>query len=204
MEWIMKIVSAEFVAAASHPSRYPDEDLPEAAFVGRSNVGKSSLINTLVQRKSLARTSRTPGCTQQILFYRINNRFSFVDLPGYGFAKVSQAVKKQWGPMVETYLKERGALRLVIFIMDIRRDPSKEDLDLARWLFFYNIPDIFVLTKIDKLSRSQVKVREKVIKTCLSTGSPPESILFSARTGEGKDRIWKVISDRLTWPGRPG
>lgn len=193
----MKIVSAEFVASASHPSRYPDEGLPEAAFVGRSNVGKSSLINTLVQKKGLARTSRTPGCTQQILFYRINNRFSFVDLPGYGFAKVPQTVKKQWGPMIETYLKERRALRLVFFIMDIRRDPSKEDLDLVRWFRFYNIPHIFVLTKVDKLSRSRVKVREKVIKTHLEMDSPPESVLFSAKTSEGKDRIWKVIKDIL-------
>lgn len=198
MEYIMKIVSAEFVASASDPSRYPVEGLPEAAFVGRSNVGKSSLINTLVQRKGLARTSRTPGCTQQIHFYRINNRISFVDLPGYGFARVPHAVKKQWGPMVEKYMKERDVLRLVFFIMDIRRDPSKEDIDLVRWFCFYNIPHVFVLTKVDKLSKSQVKVREKMIKTHLETDIPPETLLFSAKTGEGKDRLWKVIKDILS------
>lgn len=194
----MKIVSAEFIASANEPSQYPEQSLPEVAFVGRSNVGKSSLINTLVQRKGLARTSRTPGCTQQILFYRINSKISFVDLPGYGFAKVPQTVKKQWGPMVETYLKERGALRLVIFILDIRRDPRAEDLDLMNWLRFYNISHVFVLTKIDKLSRGQVKIRESFIKKHLGIRQPLEIVPFSAKTGEGKEKIWKVLKDILT------
>jgi GTP-binding protein len=195
--WMMKIISAEFVAAASNPSHYPEGNLPEVAFVGKSNVGKSSLINRLVQRKGLARTSRTPGCTQQILFFNINDGISFVDLPGYGFAKVPQSVKREWGPMIETYLKERSALKLVIFIIDIRRDPSAEDFGLIDWLHFYSIPHVFVLTKTDKLSRSQAKARESVIKKHLTKGLPAETVLFSAKTGEGKDNVWKVINHRL-------
>jgi GTP-binding protein len=198
MGWIMKIISAEFIASASEPSHYPGENLPEVAFVGKSNVGKSSLINKLVQRKSLARTSRTPGRTQQIIFFNINNEISFVDLPGYGFAKVPQSVQKKWGPMVETYLKERSALRLVIFILDIRRDLSAEDIDLIRWLNFYQISHVFVLTKIDKLSRGQVKIRESFIKKHLAISPPAETVLFSAKTGEGKDNIWKAINTIVT------
>jgi GTP-binding protein len=198
MGWIMKIISAEFIASASEPSHYPGENLPEVAFVGKSNVGKSSLINKLVQRKSLARTSRTPGRTQQIIFFNINNEISFVDLPGYGFAKVPQSVQKKWGPMVETYLKERSALRLVIFILDIRRDLSAEDVDLIRWLNFYQISHVFVLTKIDKLSRGQVKIRESFIKKHLAISPPAETVLFSAKTGEGKDNIWKAINTIVT------
>jgi GTP-binding protein len=198
MGWIMKIISAEFIASASEPSHYPGENLPEVAFVGKSNVGKSSLINKLVQRKSLARTSRTPGRTQQIIFFNINNEISFVDLPGYGFAKVPQSVQKKWGPMVETYLKERSALRLVIFILDIRRDLSAEDVDLIRWLNFYQISHLFVPTKIDKLSRGQVKIRESFIKKHLAISPPAETVLFSAKTGEGKENIWKAINTIVT------
>ena len=198
MGWIMKIISAEFIASASEPSHYPGESLPEVAFVGKSNVGKSSLINKLVQRKSLARTSRTPGRTQQIIFFNINNEISFVDLPGYGFAKVPQSVQKKWGPMVETYLKERSALRLVIFILDIRRDLSADDVDLIRRLNFYQITHLFVLTKIDKLSRGQVKIRESFIKKHLAINPPAESVLFSAKTGEGKEKIWNVIKNIVT------
>jgi GTP-binding protein len=196
---MMKIVSAEFVLSATEPARYPEEGFPEIAFVGRSNVGKSSLINTLVQRKGLARTSSTPGCTQLINFFTINNKISFVDLPGYGFARVPPAIKKTWGPMVETYLRERIDLRLVVFILDIRREPRAEDVDLMNWFVSYNISHIFALTKIDKLSRSQVKIRENAIKKLLGTNPPPaEIVLFSAKTGEGKDRIWKVIKEILT------
>ncbi len=191
----MKIITAEFVASAHAPAHYPELDLPEVAFVGRSNVGKSSLINSLVQRKKLARTSSTPGCTQQIVFFNINNRFTFVDLPGYGYAKVPKAVKKTWGPMVETYLKERAALGLIVFILDIRRDPAEEDLDLVRWFGFYDIPHMFVLTKIDKLSRSQVEIRKNAILKRLETNPIMGTVLFSAKTGEGKDKIWNVIKD---------
>ncbi len=130
----MKILSAEFVLSAKEPAHYPPAVLPEIAFAGRSNVGKSSLINTLLNRKGLARTSNTPGRTQEINFFRVNDRFAFIDLPGYGYAKVPESIRKQWGPMVETYLRERDTLRLVVLILDVRRDPSEEDLQLIDWL----------------------------------------------------------------------
>ena len=130
----MKVLSAEFVLSAKEPAHYPPAVLPEIAFAGRSNVGKSSLINTLLNRKRLARTSNTPGRTQEINFFRVNDRFAFIDLPGYGYAKVPESIRKQWGPMVETYLRERDTLRLVVLILDVRRDPSEEDLQLIDWL----------------------------------------------------------------------
>jgi len=194
----MKVVLAEFVAAAAEPSQYLVGTLPEVAFVGRSNVGKSSLINTLVRRKSLARTSQTPGCTRNILFFNINNKFHLVDLPGYGFAKAPLSERRKWGPMVETYLKERETLRLVIFILDVRRDPSVDDLNLINWFCFYNISFVFVLTKIDKISKSQVSVRKRRIRELISMTQEPEMIPFSAKTGEGKEQIWKAIKDILT------
>jgi GTP-binding protein len=195
---MMKVTAAEFVKTATEPSQYPEGILPEVAFVGRSNVGKSSLINTLVQRKKLARTSQTPGCTQNINFFKINNEFSFVDLPGYGFARAPLSVRKKWGPMVEVYLKERETLRLVIFILDIRRDPSPEDIDLIKWFLYYNISFIFVLTKVDKLSKSQAVMRKRLIGGLPATSPCPEMILFSAKTGEGREKIWKVLKDILT------
>jgi len=191
----MKIVSAEFIKSATEPSQYPEGMLPEIAFAGKSNVGKSSLINTITQKKNLARTSSTPGCTQLINFFTINNQLSFVDLPGYGFAKVPEAVRKNWKPMIEKYLTERKALRLVILILDIRRDPSKEELAFIQWLYMYNIPFVIVLTKIDKLSRNQQAVRWRRIKEFLDLTANP--VLFSARTGEGKGAIWKAIRDVL-------
>jgi GTP-binding protein len=197
----MKIVSAEFIKSATEPSQYPEGMLPEIAFAGKSNVGKSSLINTITQKKNLARTSSTPGCTQLINFFTINNQLSFVDLPGYGFAKVPEAVRKNWKPMIEKYLTERKALRLVILILDIRRDPSKEELAFIQWLYMYNIPFVIVLTKIDKLSRNQRAVRWRRIKEFLDLTANP--VLFSARTGEGKGDIWKTIRDMLDQESSP-
>lgn len=197
----MKILSAEFIKSATDPSHYPEGVFPEVAFVGRSNVGKSSLINTLVRRKNLAKTSNTPGRTQLINFFLINDRYAFVDLPGYGFARVPEAVRRNWGPMVETYLKERPSLRLVILIMDIRRDPAADDLNFLQWLNMYRIPVLQVLTKIDKLSKNQVQRRARQIGTMMTdaadfkSATDPEMppILFSAKTGEGKDALWSVI-----------
>ena len=191
----MKIVSTEFIKSSTSPAHYPEEELPEVAFAGKSNVGKSSLINALTQRKKLARTSSTPGCTQLINFFKVNNQISFVDLPGYGFAKVPETVRKKWGPMIETYLKERETLILVVLILDVRRDPSAEEIAFHQWLCLYNISVLFVLTKSDKLSRNQAVVRHRHIKEFLGLTTDP--ILFSARTGEGKIAIWRAIQNEI-------
>jgi GTP-binding protein len=191
----MRIVSSEFVKSATDPLHYPEGDFPDVAFAGRSNVGKSSLINSMLNRKNLARISNTPGRTQLINFFKVNDKFFFVDLPGYGFAKVPEEIKRKWGPMVETYLKERDSLKLVIIILDVRRDPSQEDMSLVDWLRFYNIPHLFVLTKADKVSYSQAKNRQIAIKKNLHFAY--DAILFSARTGQGKDSVWRAITDAL-------
>jgi GTP-binding protein len=193
----MKIATVTFLKSATHPTHYPDHDLPEVAFAGRSNVGKSSLINALVNRKSLAKTSGTPGKTRLINFFLVNNRLSFVDLPGYGFAKVSQSVKKNWGPMIETYLRDRKNLRLVVVILDIRRDPSEDDLSLARWLSHYDRPVLFILTKADKLSKNQAIVRVRKIRAFLGDESGADMVLFSAKTGIGKDVIWQKLLETV-------
>jgi GTP-binding protein len=189
---MMKITSATYVKSGTAPKHYPLPDLPEVAFAGRSNVGKSSLINVLVNRKGLAKTSNTPGRTQALNFIAINEKWYFTDLPGYGYAKVPQSVKQFWGPMVETYLEERKNLRLVILILDIRRDPNADDLSLLDWLSGYDVPCLPVITKADKLSRGQALIRQKEICRVLRLESAA-TILFSAKTGEGRDLIWKRI-----------
>jgi len=194
---IMKIISAEFIKSATDPSHYPEETLPEIAFAGRSNVGKSSLINTLLQRKKLARTSNTPGRTQLINFFLVNDDLFFVDLPGYGYAKVPLEIKKKWGPMVERYLKTRKNLRMVVLILDIRRDPTKDDLSLVSWLYNCGIRPVFVLTKADKLSKSKVAMRRRAIGEILEV-SDDALVTFSARTREGRENIWNVIGNSLT------
>jgi GTP-binding protein len=194
----MKIISAEFVKSAVWPPQYPPATLPEIAFVGRSNVGKSSLINTLVGRKTLAKTSNTPGRTQLINFFTINEKVSFVDLPGYGFAKVSQSVKKDWGDMIESYLRERTSLALVVFILDIRRDPSEDDLALRDWLENYRIPYLYILTKADKLSNNQAVVQRRTIERALQVTAEKKPILFSAKTQKGKNEIWQFLDNHLS------
>jgi len=192
----MKISSAEFITSATRPGNYPPNELPEIAFAGRSNVGKSSLINVLVNRKSLVRTSSTPGRTQLINFFDINNQFSLVDLPGYGYAKVPLAVKKAWGPMIRTYLELRESLHGVIFIFDIRRVPREEDIRMLDWLEEFGVPTIPVITKVDKIKRSQL---EKQIKPIVAeTGLPRDAFsLFSATTRQGSDEIWERIEAAL-------
>lgn len=193
----MKIISAEFIKSAVWPPQYPPAVMPEIAFVGRSNVGKSSLMNTLAGRKKLAKTSNTPGRTQLINFFTINDKISFVDLPGYGFAKVSRSVKKDWGDMMEAYLRERQNLAMVILILDIRRDPSADDLSLRDWLEYYRIPYIAVLTKSDKLSNNQAIGRQRLIKKALGVNAANSSILFSAKTQKGKEELWQFLENHL-------
>ena len=188
----MKIISAEFITSATKPSQYPPARLPEIAFAGRSNVGKSSLINTLVNRKRLVKTSSTPGRTQLINFFDINRQMGFVDLPGYGYARVPQAVKKKWGPMIETYLSERETLKGVVVIMDIRRMPRQEELNLLGWLDHYSIAGISVLTKTDKLSKNKQAKQHHLIARALERDKD-DFILFSAKTRRGRDTLWNAI-----------
>jgi GTP-binding protein len=188
----MQIKSAEFVKSATKPAEYPPAQLPEIAFAGRSNVGKSSLINTLVNRKHLVKTSSTPGRTQLINFFDINQQVIFVDLPGYGYAKVPVSVRKKWGPMIETYLSGRKSLRAVVAIMDIRRTPKQEELNLLGWLSHYAIAAIVVLTKTDKLSKSKSNHQHRRIAQALAV-HPDDLILFSAKSRRGRDTLWRSI-----------
>ena len=188
----MIITSAEFVKSAVKPSHYPSTELPEIAFTGRSNVGKSSLINSLVNRKHLVKTSSTPGRTQLINFFIINKTISFVDLPGFGYAKVPDSVRKSWGPMIETYLSTRNTLKGVVLIMDIRRIPGIQELNFIEWLHYYHIPIILILTKSDKLSKIKQKNQHLSIAKALSVNQE-ELILFSAKSRMGKNEVWDAI-----------
>ncbi len=189
----MIIKSAEFVTSAVKPDQYPPPDYPEIAFAGRSNVGKSSLINKLIQRKRLVKTSSTPGRTQLINFFIINEALMLVDLPGYGYAKVPEAVRKKWGPMIETYLSQRVTLKAVVVLMDLRRTPGIEERNFFDWLQHYGIAAIPVLTKSDKLSKTQQKKQALKASQTLSM-LPEQMILFSARTGLGREVIWQRIA----------
>ena len=190
----MKVLSAEFVKSATKPSEYPPGNLPEVAIAGKSNVGKSSLINTLVNRKNLARTSSQPGRTQTINFFRVNEKLSLVDLPGYGFAKAPLEVRKAWKPMVETYLQTRKAIRLVILILDARRGLSPDDTTLLDWLDYHDLPALIVLTKADKLSQfERARQKKGLAATPLMEGRP--LLFFSALTGEGKEEMWNLIRE---------
>jgi GTP-binding protein len=189
---MMKIKFAEFITSAAKPSQYPPENLPEIAFAGRSNVGKSSLINTLINRKHLVKTSSTPGRTQLVNFFNISETMVFVDLPGYGYARVPQAVRKKWGPMIETFLSKRKTLKGVVVILDIRRIPKTEDLDLIRWLDYYSIASILVITKADKLSKNKQFKQQTAILQALAVDRQ-DVILFSAKTRLGRDALWEAI-----------
>ena len=194
----MIIKNSEFIKSAARPSHYPEHDLPEIAFAGRSNVGKSSLINTLIQRKDMVKTSSKPGCTQLINFFLINDALVFVDLPGYGYAKVSKKIRAQWQPMVEKYLSLRKNLYGLILLMDIRRDPGKEESELLEWLEIQKIPCLVVLTKIDKLSKNKQKKRLSSICSLIHR-EENGVILFSAKTKRGRETIIKEITDLIAW-----
>lgn len=194
----MIIHDVQFVKSATKPSQYPEYEFPEICFAGRSNVGKSSLINTLIQRKDMVKTSAKPGCTQLINFFMVNGNLSFVDLPGYGYAKVSKSVRSQWQPMVELYLAHRTSLLGLVLLIDIRRDPQKEEADLAKWLESRSMPYLVVLTKADKLSKTNQSKRRRAICSQLNR-EEREVILFSAKTRQGRETILDEIMGLLDW-----
>lgn len=193
---MMKIKSAEFIKSAKAPSQYPGPSFPEVAFAGRSNVGKSTLINVLANRKKLAATSSTPGKTRLINFFLLNGSLGFVDLPGYGFAKVPLETRKEWGPMVEDYLRNRSNLKLVVLLIDGRRTPSEGDLQLVDWLKAFGNDFLIVVTKADKLSRNEQNKQAAVIRKALGI-EQRDLIFFSAKTGAGKDSVWREIRKRI-------
>ena len=194
----MKIVSAEFVASAACPSQYPRQRLPEVAFAGRSNVGKSSLINTLVHRKSLVKTSATPGKTRTLNFFVINERFSFVDFPGYGYARVPREMQAGWRPMVEAYMKQRNFLRVVVHIVDFRHPPSELDCRLRAWLLHSQVAVLTVATKTDKVKRSHRAAHEQAIRRHLGLPADEPLTLFSSHNQEGRLRLWQRLTPCLT------
>ena len=193
----MKITSAEFLTGAVSYKQYPDSACPELAFVGRSNVGKSSLINSLLNRKKLVKTSQTPGKTQEINFFKINNDFIFTDLPGYGFAKVPQSVQKRWGKMIEDYLLKRETLLAVIFIIDLRRRPSQLDLSLQRWLEAHEVEYLLVGTKVDKLSQSEIKKQKDKLNVTYFDDIEGELLVYSSKSKRGRKELWSEITFRL-------
>jgi len=189
----MKVTSSEIVISAVKPAQYPAENLPEIALAGRSNVGKSSFINKMLARKNLARTSSKPGKTQTLNFYIINEVLHFVDVPGYGYAKVSKTEREIWGKMIETYMTTREQLRAVVLLIDVRHPPTKDDVIMYGFLKHYDIPAIIVATKVDKIPKSKWQKHVKVIKDTLNMEKTDSFVLFSSETGQGKDEAWKII-----------
>ena len=187
----MKIISADFVSGAENSKDYPSGELPEIAFAGRSNVGKSSMINTLLARKNLVRTSKTPGLTRKINFFLINNRIMFVDLPGYGYAAVPMEVRRSWAPMVNTYLTERNQLSGVVVIVDSRRPPTESDEELIRFLQFKSTPFVVALSKADKLGQSEQSAMKRSLIQKWGSTIPVE--FFSAVSGLGKKALWSRL-----------
>jgi len=195
----MIIKSAELQTVCGVTSKLPENILPEFAFAGRSNVGKSSLINKLVNRKALARTSSQPGKTQTINFFLLNGEFYFVDLPGYGYAKVSKELQAKWGKMIERYLVRSRQLRVIFLLVDIRHEPSAGDRQMYEWVKSNEIPAVIIATKADKISRSQLQRQVAMIRKEL--GGAQETIIpFSKETGQGFEEVWKVMEEYLSKP----
>lgn len=193
----MKITSAEFIISAVAPKQYPTDGLPEIALVGRSNVGKSSLINKMMNRKSLARISSKPGKTQTLNYYLVNQSLYFVDFPGYGYAKVSKSIKGQWGSMIEVYLKKRDVLQFVVQLIDIRHPPTKDDVAMYDWCKEIGLPTVIVATKGDKIARGRWLQHTKIIRQTLRLREGDSIIVFSSETGQGRDELWGEINRRL-------
>jgi GTP-binding protein len=191
----MKITQSDFIISAVRPEQYPIDALPEIALAGRSNVGKSSLINKLILRKNLARTSSQPGKTQQLNYYRVNDMVYFVDFPGYGYAKVSKTKRELFGQMIETYIRDREELKLQLLVIDMRHAPSKDDVLMYHWLKHYNVPTCIVCTKADKIPKSKWDKHIKIIKETLEADPRDSVVMFSSETGLGRDRLWEVITE---------
>ena len=192
-EDFMVIKSAVLDIVCGITSKIPDTGLPEVAFAGKSNVGKSSLINGLMNRKALARTSAQPGKTQTINFYKINDELDLVDLPGYGYARVTPAEKEKWGKMIENYLHTSHNLKAVFLLIDIRHDPSANDRQMYEWILHNGYEPIIIATKLDKLKRSQVQKNLKAIREGLQLRKGTTVIPYSAETKQGRDEIWELI-----------
>ena len=192
---VIKNVSLDIVCGIT--SKLPDTNRPEVAFAGKSNVGKSSLINGLMNRKSLARTSAQPGKTQTINFYNINEAMYLVDLPGYGYAKVSQSEKEKWGKMIERYLKSSDVLKCVFLLVDIRHEPSENDKTMYEWILYNGFHPVVIATKLDKIKRSQVAKQVKLVRQGLGMEKDGILIPFSAETKQGKDEIWALIESLM-------
>lgn len=186
----MNLNNARYELTAVRPDQYPGSSIPEVAFAGRSNVGKSSIINALLNRRGLARVAATPGKTREINFYNIDGCMYLVDLPGYGYASVSKEKRSSWGQIIETYLNMRLQLKLLILLVDIRHKPSDDDRIMYDWICSRNVPHLVVATKLDKITRSQVKARLQEIKTTLGVDDDGEILPFSSETKQGRDELW--------------
>ena len=194
----MDVHNVEMVMSAVSATQYPTDGKPEIALVGRSNVGKSSLTNTLINRKNFARTSSQPGKTQTLNFYNVEDQLYFVDVPGYGYAKVSKKQREAFGHMIEEYITSRKQLRGVISLVDARHDPSDDDISMYEWLHYYNIPILVVATKADKISRSRFNKYESNIKRTLGFDEEDSDFqFFSSETKYGKDEVWQWIETHL-------
>lgn len=193
----MKVTKAEIVISAVSEAQYPTLSLPEIALAGRSNVGKSSFINRLINRRNLVRTSSKPGKTRTLNFYNINDRFLFVDVPGYGYAQVSKKERAKWGDMMEHYFETREPLSAVILVIDSRHKPTDDDINMYQYVKYLNLPTVIIATKVDKLKKQQRQKNLKLIKKTLQVNEDDIIILFSAETGEGKEAVWRVISQYI-------
>ncbi|WP_088033146.1 ribosome biogenesis GTP-binding protein YihA/YsxC [Evansella clarkii] len=193
----MKINSAEIIISAAKPNQFPGGPFPEVALSGRSNVGKSSFINTVLGRKNLARTSQRPGKTQTLNFYFINERFHFVDVPGYGYAKVSKSEREAWGKVMEIYFQEREQLKGVVQLIDLRHKPTKDDIMMYEWLKHNELPVLIIGTKADKIPRGKWDKHTKQIKEGLDMAEEDKIVVFSSETGQGKDKAWRELSSLL-------
>ena len=193
----MQVNDAEIIISAVSPKQYPDTGLPEIALAGRSNVGKSSFINKMINRKALARTSSKPGKTQTLNYYLINQAFYFVDVPGYGYAKVSKKEREKWGTMLETYFTQRETLQHVFLVVDFRHPPTADDIQMKEFIEYYQIPYTVLATKVDKIPKGKWNQHLSQTKKALNIVDDESIILFSSETGEGKEKAWGVIKQYL-------